>query len=223
MDGPRNPHHILSVLGETELQKYMGNEVQEVYRLKGVNINDKHLEVIVRQILRWVKIDEIGDTEFHPEEVEDCFKFKTENTRAIESGGRPSRGNPILLGITKASCQETTRVLTGAAINGKVDYLRGLKKTSSCAASFRLERVSNMIAAQRLRARMLWTRSSRNQRTSWLFQTSCRADPSYVRYSSSPSAQSTPCQVPDASSPHPDSAQPLIPACSAQRQSPSHK
>ena len=139
MDGPRNPHDILAVLGETELQKYMVNEVQEVYRLQGVNINDKHLEVIVRQMLRWVKIDEIGDTEFLPEEVVDRFKFKTENTRAIESGGRPSRGNPILLGITKASLstdsfisaasfQETTRVLTEAAINGKVDYLRGLKE-----------------------------------------------------------------------------------------------
>jgi DNA-directed RNA polymerase subunit beta' len=139
MDGPRNPHDILAVLGETELQKYMVNEIQEVYRLQGVNINDKHLEVIVRQMLRWVKIDEIGDTEFLPEEVVDRFKFKTENTRAIESGGRPSRGNPILLGITKASLstdsfisaasfQETTRVLTEAAINGKVDYLRGLKE-----------------------------------------------------------------------------------------------
>jgi DNA-directed RNA polymerase subunit beta' len=97
------------------------------------------LEVIVRQMLRWVKIDEIGDTEFLPEEVVDRFKFKEENTRAIESGGRPARGNPILLGITKASLstdslisaasfQETTRVLTEAAINGKVDYLRGLKE-----------------------------------------------------------------------------------------------
>ena len=139
MDGPRNPHDILAVLGETELQKYMVNEIQEVYRLQGVNINDKHLEVIVRQMLRWVKIDEIGDTEFLPEETVDRFKFKEENTRAIESGGRPARGNPILLGITKASLstdsfisaasfQETTRVLTEAAINGKVDYLRGLKE-----------------------------------------------------------------------------------------------
>jgi DNA-directed RNA polymerase subunit beta' len=139
MDGPRNPHDILAVLGETELQKYMVNEIQEVYRLQGVNINDKHLEVIVRQMLRWVKIDDIGDTEFLPEEVVDRFKFKEENTRAIESGGRPARGNPILLGITKASLstdsfisaasfQETTRVLTEAAINGKVDYLRGLKE-----------------------------------------------------------------------------------------------
>jgi DNA-directed RNA polymerase subunit beta' len=139
MDGPRNPHDILSVLGETELQKYLVNEIQEVYRLQGVNINDKHLEVIVRQMLRWVKIDEIGDTEFLPEEVVDRFKFKNENERAIEVGGRPARGNPVLLGITKASLstdsfisaasfQETTRVLTEAAINGKVDYLRGLKE-----------------------------------------------------------------------------------------------
>jgi DNA-directed RNA polymerase subunit beta' len=139
MDGPRNPHDILSVLGEKELQKYLVNEIQEVYRLQGVNINDKHLEVISRQMMRWVRIEDIGDTEFLPEEVVDKFKFREENARVIEAGGRPAAGKPILLGITKASLstdsfisaasfQETTRVLTEAAINGKVDYLRGLKE-----------------------------------------------------------------------------------------------
>ncbi len=139
MDGPRNPHDILSVLGEKELQKYLVNEIQEVYRLQGVNINDKHLEVISRQMMRWVRIEDIGDTEFLPEEVVDKFKFREENTRVVEAGGRPAAGKPILLGITKASLstdsfisaasfQETTRVLTEAAINGKVDYLRGLKE-----------------------------------------------------------------------------------------------
>jgi DNA-directed RNA polymerase subunit beta' len=139
MDGPRNPHDILHVLGENELQKYMVNEVQEVYRLQGVTINDKHLETIVRQMMRWVKVEEIGDTEFLPEEVVDKFRFREENQRVVDAGGRPSEGKAILLGITKASLstdsfisaasfQETTRVLTEAAINGKVDHLRGLKE-----------------------------------------------------------------------------------------------
>ncbi len=139
MDGPRNPHDILAVLGEKELQKYLVNEIQEVYRLQGVNINDKHLEVISRQMMRWVKVEEIGDTEFLPEEVVDKFKFREENARTVDQGGRPATGKPVLLGITKASLstdsfisaasfQETTRVLTESAINGKVDYLRGLKE-----------------------------------------------------------------------------------------------
>ena len=139
MDGPRNPHDIMAVLGEKELQKYLVNEIQEVYRLQGVNINDKHLEVIARQMMRWVKVEDIGDTEFLPEEVVDKFKFREENNRVMEAGGRPAAGKTVLLGITKASLstdsfisaasfQETTRVLTEAAINGKVDYLRGLKE-----------------------------------------------------------------------------------------------
>jgi DNA-directed RNA polymerase subunit beta' len=139
MDGPRNPHDIMAVLGEKELQKYLVNEIQEVYRLQGVNINDKHLEVIARQMMRWVKVEDIGDTEFLPEEVVDKFKFRQENNRVLEAGGRPAVGKTVLLGITKASLstdsfisaasfQETTRVLTEAAINGKVDYLRGLKE-----------------------------------------------------------------------------------------------
>jgi DNA-directed RNA polymerase subunit beta' len=139
MDGPRNPHDILDVLGEKELQKYLVNEIQEVYRLQGVNINDKHLEVISRQMMRWVKVEDIGDTEFLPEEVVDKFKFRAENQKVIEAGGHPAQGKAVLLGITKASLstdsfisaasfQETTRVLTEAAINGKVDNLRGLKE-----------------------------------------------------------------------------------------------
>jgi DNA-directed RNA polymerase subunit beta' len=139
MDGPRNPHDIMSVLGEKELQKYLVNEIQEVYRLQGVNINDKHLEVIARQMMRWVKVEDIGDTEFLPEEIVDKFRFRAENQRVEEAGGRPAAGKTVLLGITKASLstdsfisaasfQETTRVLTEAAINGKVDHLRGLKE-----------------------------------------------------------------------------------------------
>jgi DNA-directed RNA polymerase subunit beta' len=139
MDGPRDPHDILAVLGEKELQKYLVNEIQEVYRLQGVNINDKHLETISRQMMRWVKVEDIGDTEFLPEEIVDKFKFRSENQKVAEAGGRPAQGKAMLLGITKASLstdsfisaasfQETTRVLTEAAINGKVDYLRGLKE-----------------------------------------------------------------------------------------------
>jgi len=139
MDGPRNPHDILAVLGEKELQKYLVNEIQEVYRLQGVNINDKHLEVIVRQMMRWIKVEEVGDTTFLLEEVVDKYKFGEENERVTAAGGAPAVGRPLLMGITKASLstdsfisaasfQETTRVLTEAAISGKIDYLRGLKE-----------------------------------------------------------------------------------------------
>jgi DNA-directed RNA polymerase subunit beta' len=139
MDGPRNPHDILAVLGEKELQAYLVNEIQEVYRLQGVNINDKHIEVIVRQMMRWIKIEEVGDTDFLIDEQVDKFRFQSENDRAKENGGKPASGRPLLLGITKASLstesfisaasfQETTRVLTEASISGKVDYLRGLKE-----------------------------------------------------------------------------------------------
>ncbi|HEX7085576.1 MAG TPA: DNA-directed RNA polymerase subunit beta' [Vicinamibacterales bacterium] len=139
MDGPSNPHDILNVLGEKALQSYLVNEIQEVYRLQGVNINDKHIEVIVRQMLRWVKIEDVGDTEFLIEEQVDKFRFLEENERVIAQGGRPATGRPLLLGITKASLstesfisaasfQETTRVLTEASISGKVDHLRGLKE-----------------------------------------------------------------------------------------------
>jgi len=139
MDGPRNPHDILAVLGEKELQKYLVDEIQEVYRLQGVNINDKHIEVIVRQMMRWVKVEEVGDTEFLLDEQMDKFRFREENERVVANGGKPSTGRPLLLGITKASLatdsfisaasfQETTRVLTEASIRGAVDHLRGLKE-----------------------------------------------------------------------------------------------
>ena len=139
MDGPMNPHDILRVLGMQALQNYLVNEIQEVYRLQGVNINDKHIEVIVRQMLRWVKIKEVGDTEFLLEEQVDRFRYEDENRRVTDEGGQAAVGEPLLLGITKASLstdsfisaasfQETTRVLTEAAISGRIDYLRGLKE-----------------------------------------------------------------------------------------------
>jgi len=139
MDGPRNPHDILAVLGEKELQKYLVDEIQEVYRLQGVNLNDKHIEVIVRQMMRWVKVEEVGDTDFLLDEQIDKFRFREENDRVMGLGGKPSTGRPLLLGITKASLstdsfisaasfQETTRVLTEASVRGAVDQLRGLKE-----------------------------------------------------------------------------------------------
>ncbi|MGA9183953.1 MAG: DNA-directed RNA polymerase subunit beta' [Candidatus Acidiferrales bacterium] len=139
IDGPLNPHDLLAVLGEKYTQAYLVNSIQEVYRLQGVNINDKHIETIVRQMMRWVKVEDVGDTTFLLEEQIDKFRFREENDRVIHDGGRPATGRPLLLGITKASLstdsfisaasfQETTRVLTEAAISGKVDYLRGLKE-----------------------------------------------------------------------------------------------
>jgi DNA-directed RNA polymerase subunit beta' len=139
MDGPLNPHDILAVLGEKELQGYLVNEIQEVYRLQGVNISDKHIETIVRQMMRWVKVEDVGDTSFLLEQQTDKFRFREENERVIANGGRPATGRPLLLGITKASLstesfisaasfQETTRVLTEASIQGAVDNLRGLKE-----------------------------------------------------------------------------------------------
>ena len=139
MDGPLNPHDILAVLGEKELQSYLVNEIQEVYRLQGVTISDKHIEVIVRQMMRWVKVEDVGDTTFLLEQQIDKFRFTEENQRVIANGGRPATGRPLLLGITKASLstesfisaasfQETTRVLTEASIQGAVDHLRGLKE-----------------------------------------------------------------------------------------------
>src|SRR5438874_9034135 len=139
MDGPLNPRDILRVLGMEALQNYLVNEIQEVYRLQGVNINDKHIEVIVRQMLRWVKIKDVGDTDFLMEEQVDRFRYEDENRRVADESGQTSVGEPLLLGITKASLstdsfisaasfQETTRVLTEAAISGRIDYLRGLKE-----------------------------------------------------------------------------------------------
>ncbi len=139
IDGPINPHDVLQVLGEKELQRYMTDKIQEVYRSQSVQINDKHIEVIVRQMMRSVKIEEVGDTEFLVDEQVDRWRFQEENERVITAGGRAAIGRPLLLGITKASLstdsfisaasfQETTRVLTEAAISGRVDYLRGLKE-----------------------------------------------------------------------------------------------
>ncbi|MBI5100586.1 MAG: DNA-directed RNA polymerase subunit beta' [Nitrospirae bacterium] len=139
MDGAVNPHSILDILGPKELQSYLVDEVQKVYRLQGVSINDKHIEVIVRQMMRKVRIEESGDTTFLMGEQVDRAVFQEENARAKAEGGVPAQGRPLLLGITKASLttdsfvsaasfQETTRVLTEAAINGSIDELRGLKE-----------------------------------------------------------------------------------------------
>ncbi|HEY4485117.1 MAG TPA: DNA-directed RNA polymerase subunit beta' [Nitrospiria bacterium] len=139
MDGSANPHDILDVLGPKELQKYLVNEVQEVYRLQGVAINDKHIEIIVRQMLRKVKVEEPGDTEFLIGSTMEKSVFAAANEKVMAKDGKPAIGKPILLGITKAalstdsfvsaaSFQETTRVLTEAAINGRVDDLMGLKE-----------------------------------------------------------------------------------------------
>jgi DNA-directed RNA polymerase subunit beta' len=139
IDGPINPHDVLAILGEKELQRYLVDKIQEVYRSQNVTINDKHIEVIVRQMMRSVKIDEVGDTEFLIDEQVDRFRFEDENERVLTAGGQPAIGRPMLLGITKASLstdsfisaasfQETTRVLTEASISGKVDSLRGLKE-----------------------------------------------------------------------------------------------
>ena len=136
IDGPINPHDILQVLGDKELQRYLVDKIQEVYRSQSVAINDKHIEVIVRQMMRSVKIEEVGDTEFLVDEQVDRWRFQEENERVVAAGGRAAIGRPLLLGITKASLstdsfisaasfQETTRVLTEAAIAGKVDSLRG--------------------------------------------------------------------------------------------------
>jgi DNA-directed RNA polymerase subunit beta' len=139
MDGPANPHDILKVKGEKELAAWLVNEIQQVYRLQGVTINDKHIETIVRQMLRRVRIQNAGDTTFLPDQNVDKARFNKENERVIARGGQPAVAEPLLLGITKASLstdsfisassfQETTKVLTEAAICGKVDELRGLKE-----------------------------------------------------------------------------------------------
>jgi DNA-directed RNA polymerase subunit beta' len=139
IDGPINPHDVLQVLGEKELQRYLVDKIQEVYRSQSVSINDKHIETIVRQMMRSVKIEDVGDTDFLVDEQVDRWRFQAENERVLAAGGQPAVGRPLLLGITKASLstdswvsaasfQETTRVLTEAAINGGIDYLRGLKE-----------------------------------------------------------------------------------------------
>jgi len=138
-DGPIIPHNILKVLGDRAVQEYLLNEIQEVYRLQGVSLDDKHIEVIVRQMLRKVRVESPGDTKFLEDEEVDRGEFFEENRRIIAQGGTPANFEPLLLGITRASLtpdsflsaasfQQTTRVLTEAAISGKSDELRGLKE-----------------------------------------------------------------------------------------------
>ncbi|MCF7928151.1 MAG: DNA-directed RNA polymerase subunit beta' [Spirochaetales bacterium] len=138
-DGQKDPHDVLEILGENELQSFMVNEVQEVYRLQGVNINDKHIGVIIRQMMRKVEIVQVGDTNFIYGQQVDKYRFHEENEKVIREGGRAAVAKPLLLGITRASLnidsfisaasfQETTKVLTNSAIAGSVDNLRGLKE-----------------------------------------------------------------------------------------------
>ncbi|MBU1903035.1 MAG: DNA-directed RNA polymerase subunit beta', partial [Proteobacteria bacterium] len=139
MDGSADPHDILKIRGLKELAKYLVDEVQEVYRLQGVRINDKHIEVIVRQMVRQVSVTDIGDSDFLLGDNLEKWRFEEENKKIIEKGGKPALARPLLLGITKASLntesfisaasfQETTKVLSEASIAGKVDFLRGLKE-----------------------------------------------------------------------------------------------
>ena len=137
--GSANPQDIMNIKGEVALAKYLVDEVQEVYRLQGVRINDKHIEVVIRQMMRRVKVISTGDTNFIPDEQVDRIHFEDENRKVAMTGGEPAKGEPLILGITKASLstdsflsaasfQETTKVLTLAAIEGKYDGLKGLKE-----------------------------------------------------------------------------------------------
>jgi DNA-directed RNA polymerase subunit beta' len=137
--GPTNPHDVLHIKGESNLQRYLMDEIQQVYRLQGVSINDKHIGVIIRQMMRKVEIVSVGDTRFIFGQMVDKYRFHEENNRVIAEGGQPAIARPIFQGITKASLnidsflsaasfQETTRVLTNAAIAGSTDALRGLKE-----------------------------------------------------------------------------------------------
>jgi DNA-directed RNA polymerase subunit beta' len=176
VDGNPAPHDILAIKGVEELAAYLVNEIQEVYRLQGVNINDKHIEVIVRQMLQKVDIVDPGDTDFLANEQVDKVEMEEANIKVLANGGKPATGTPVLLGITKASLQtrsfisaasfqETTRVLTEAAVNGKVDTLEGLKENvivgrlipaGTGAAMSKLRRVATMrdemILAQKAQA-----------------------------------------------------------------------
>ncbi|MDP2938298.1 MAG: DNA-directed RNA polymerase subunit beta', partial [Candidatus Omnitrophota bacterium] len=138
-DGPIVLQDLLRVCGDKYLQEHLVNEVQEVYRVQGVRINDKHIELIIKQMLKKVRIEDPGDTEFLATQQVDKWKFQKENSRVIKKGGKPAQATPLLLGITKASLttesfisaasfQETTRVLTEAATSGKHDELFGLKE-----------------------------------------------------------------------------------------------
>ena len=139
LDGQPLPHDILRILGIEELTEYFVNQVQEVYRLQGVVINDKHIETILRQMLKKIEVKDSGDSKLLPGEMVDRIKFETMNEEIVADGKKPAIGERVLMGITKASLQtesfisaasfqETTRVLTDAAIRGKVDLLQGLKE-----------------------------------------------------------------------------------------------
>ncbi|MBQ7656614.1 MAG: DNA-directed RNA polymerase subunit beta', partial [Clostridia bacterium] len=139
IEGSINPHELLRILGHKAVQDYIVREVESVYRDQGVEIADKHIEVIVRQMLRKVRVEDAGDTDLLPGGLVDIYEFEEANEKTIMAGGRPAIAKRILLGITKASLatdsflsaasfQETTRVLTEAAIKGKVDPLLGLKE-----------------------------------------------------------------------------------------------
>ncbi len=138
-EGSINPHDLLRVKGVTAVQDYLVAEVQRVYRLQGIDIADKHIEVIVRQMIRKIRVDEPGDTDLLPGGVVNVHEFADANAQVFETGGEPAIGKPVILGITKASLatesflsaasfQETTRVLTEAAVKGRVDDLLGLKE-----------------------------------------------------------------------------------------------
>jgi DNA-directed RNA polymerase subunit beta' len=139
MDGPVDPHDILHISGTKDLARYLVDEIQEVYQLQGVKINDKHIEVIVRQMLKRVRIRDVGDTNFIMDEAVEWWIFEEENKHVMDAGGRRAEAEPLFLGVTKASLitesfisaasfQDTTKVLTQASIEGRVDYLRGLKE-----------------------------------------------------------------------------------------------
>ncbi|HHY17308.1 MAG TPA: DNA-directed RNA polymerase subunit beta', partial [Firmicutes bacterium] len=138
-EGSVNPHDLLRVKGVRAVEEYLLREVQRVYRLQGIDISDKHIEVIIRQMMRKIRVDEPGDTQLLPGGVVDIHEFAEANAQAYEEGGEPATGKPVILGITKASLstdsflsaasfQETTRVLTDAAVKGKIDNLLGLKE-----------------------------------------------------------------------------------------------
>ncbi|MBU2258294.1 MAG: DNA-directed RNA polymerase subunit beta', partial [Candidatus Omnitrophica bacterium] len=138
-DGAKDPQVILRILGRDAVQQYLIEEVQRVYRSQGVTINDKHIELIIRQMLKKIRVEDPGDTEFLALQQVDKWRFQKENARVIKKGAKPAQATPLLLGITKASLttesfisaasfQETTRMLTDAATSGKRDELFGLKE-----------------------------------------------------------------------------------------------
>ncbi|HAI99177.1 MAG TPA: DNA-directed RNA polymerase subunit beta', partial [Dehalococcoidia bacterium] len=139
ISGPLNPHDILHIRGKDELQRYMVDEVQQVYKSQGVSIHDKHIEIILRQMLRRVQVESTGDTDYIPGQMVDKFEFQEKNAKVLAEGGEPATAKSMLLGVTRASLltdsflsaasfQETTRVLTQAAVSGAQDWLQGLKE-----------------------------------------------------------------------------------------------